>query len=73
MDLYKNNASGKYFIHLEDINRGNALFITPDNALKILELSLFESLDFMDEGYCLKQGLITQLQIEQYQKYMNRQ
>ena len=26
MDIFKNKASGKYFIHIEDIETGEALF-----------------------------------------------
>ncbi len=71
MDLYKNNASGKYFIHLEDAEKGMALFVTPNGDLKILEINLFENQGFMDEADWLKRDLITPIQLNQYYEYMN--
>jgi hypothetical protein len=38
--------------------------------LKVLELSLFESQEPVDEDSLLRRGLITQLQIERYYKYL---
>jgi hypothetical protein len=70
MDLYKNKASGKYFIHVEDTEKGKALFISPQGVFKSLELSLFESQEPSEEDYFLRRGLITQLQVERYHKYM---
>jgi hypothetical protein len=70
MDIFKNKASGKYFIHIEDLENGEALFVTPLGEIKILELSLFESQEHVDEDSLLRQGLITQLQAERYHKYM---
>jgi hypothetical protein len=70
MDIFKNKASGKYFIHIEDIENGVALFVTPLGEFKILELSLFESQEHVDEDSLLGRGLITQLQVERYHKYM---
>ena len=70
MDIFKNKASSKYFIHIEDIESGEALFVTPDGDLKVLELSLFESQEPVDEDSLLSRGLITQLQVERYNKYV---
>ena len=70
MDIFKNKASGRYFIHIEDIEHGEALFVTPVGELKVLELSLFESQEPVDEDSLLRRGLITQLQIERYYKYL---
>jgi hypothetical protein len=70
MDIFKNKASGKYFIHIEDIENGESLFVTPLGELKILEVSLFESQEHVDEDSLLRRGLITQLQVERYHKYM---
>ncbi|MGD9307159.1 MAG: hypothetical protein PVF79_23045 [Desulfobacterales bacterium] len=70
MDIYKNKASGKYFIHIEDIENGEALFVTPSGELKFLELSLFEIQEPVDEDSLLRRGLITQLQVERYNKYV---
>ncbi|MGD8975379.1 MAG: hypothetical protein PVJ56_18930 [Desulfobacterales bacterium] len=49
MDILKNKASGKYFIHIEDMEDGSALFFTPLGELKVLELSLFERHEPVDE------------------------
>ena len=70
MDLFKNKASGKYFIHIEDVGNGEALFITPLGDLKFLELNLFASQESVDEDLYLRRGLVTQLQVERYHKYM---
>jgi hypothetical protein len=70
MDIFKNKASSKYFIHIEDIESGEALFVTPDGDLKVLELSLFESQEPVDEDSLLRRGLITQLQVERYNNYV---
>ena len=70
MDIFKNKASGKYFIHIEDMETGGALFVTPLGELKVLELSLFESQEPVDEESFLRRGLITQLQVERYHKYL---
>jgi hypothetical protein len=70
MDIFKNKASGKYFIHIEDIENGESLFVTLLGELKILEVSLFESQEHVDEDSLLRRGLITQLQVERYHKYM---
>ena len=70
MDIYKNKASGKYFIHVEDTEKGKAIFITPQGEIKTLELSLFEILESMDEDCFLKRGLISQIQVERYHKYV---
>jgi hypothetical protein len=69
MDIFKNKVSGKYFIHIEDIENEEALFVTPLGELKVLELSLFESQEPVDEDSFLRRGLITQLQVERYHKY----
>jgi hypothetical protein len=69
MDIYRNKASGKYFIHVEDTDKGQAIFITPQGDFKPLELSLFESLESIDEDRSLKGGLISQIQMERYHKY----
>jgi len=70
MEIFKNKASGKYFIHAEDMVKSEALFITPLGELKFLELSLFESQEQMDEDCFLRLGLVTQLQVERYHNYM---
>jgi hypothetical protein len=70
MDIYKNKASGKFFIYLEPMGKGEALFITPLGEFKPLKLSFFESQESMEEEYFLRRGLITQRQVERYHKHM---
>jgi hypothetical protein len=70
MDIYKNKASGKLFIHVEDTDKGKAIFITPQGEFKSLELSLFESQESMDEDCFMQRGLISQIQVERYHKYV---
>jgi hypothetical protein len=69
MDIYKNKASGKLFIHAEDVDHDKAVFITPQGAFKTLELNLFDYQELMGETHCLRQKLITQLQVERYSQY----
>ena len=70
MNLFRNKASGKYFIHIEDVGNGAALFITPLGDLKFLELNLFSSQESVDEDFYLRRDLVTRLQVERYLKYM---
>lgn len=70
MDIFKNKTSGKCFIHIEDAENGEALFVTPLGELKILELNLFESQGSVGEKSLLRRGLISQLQVERFHKYM---
>ena len=70
MNLFKNKASGKYFIYIEDVGNEEALFITPLGDLKFLELNLFASQESVDEDLYLRRDLVTRLQVERYHKYM---
>ena len=70
MNLFVNKSSGKYFIHIEDVGKGEALFITPLGDLKFLELSLFAGQESVDEDMNSLKGLVTPLQIERYHQYM---
>ncbi len=69
MDIYKNNASGEYFIHLEYINTDKALLISPQGKTRILEICLFGEEETADEDYLLSHGLITREQIKRYCDY----
>jgi len=73
MDIYKNKASGKFFIHVEDVDHSRAFFITPKGVLKTLNLNLFDYQESMDEAHCLGRELITQLQVERYRQYIRFQ
>jgi hypothetical protein len=41
LDLFKNKASGHYFVAVDELDDGNLLMITPDGDLKPLEQRLF--------------------------------
>jgi len=69
MDIYKNKASEKFFIHVEDVDHGRAFFITPQGDLKTLNLNLFDYQESMDEAHCLRRELITQRQVNRYRQY----
>ena len=69
MDIYKDKASGKFFIHVEEVDHGSAFFITPQGALKPLNLNLFDYQESMDEAHCLRRELITQRQVNLYRQY----
>jgi hypothetical protein len=75
MIIYKNKASGKYFIHLKDLDDNEALFVTPtygDGKVRIknLEFNLFheESEEDEDEIF-LKRSLINEKQLEKFKQY----
>lgn len=71
MEIYKHNISGKYFIFIEQTIINFANFVNP--VAKILELGFFDfeenSLDKSSE-YFLQHQLVTNEQIETYQKYL---
>ena len=66
MKVYKNTASGKYFIHISDIGNNKFTLVTPQGKVKILEKRFFEEPTTEDDG------TITELQHKVYQEYKER-
>ncbi|MCK4487153.1 MAG: hypothetical protein KAU38_10380 [Desulfobacterales bacterium] len=65
METWKNKASRKYFIYIEDTGHEEALLITPRGEIRSLEKRLFEEAATEDEG------TITELQRKRYKEYID--
>ncbi len=70
MEVYKNKASGRYFIHIDKVNNQTAMLLDPLGKIKHLELRLFEKSNTGGKE-SLPQGIFTQQQIQNYIEYMN--
>ncbi len=66
MDVYKNKATGKYFICVEEMDSEKALLVTPLSEIKPLNLRLFHEQEALDADFLLIRGLINKKQIEIY-------
>ncbi|MCK4984617.1 MAG: hypothetical protein KAS40_03805 [Desulfobacterales bacterium] len=72
MIIYKNKASGKYFIHIEDLEDNKALFVLPDDKdgkvlIKDIKLDLFhDEPEEDDDEVLLKRQLVSKKQLEKY-------
>ncbi len=69
MEIYKNKASGDNFIYIDDSGNHEAIFVTPQNEIKSLNLSLFIELADGDVDYLRSKNLITEAQVERYKQY----
>jgi len=70
MEVYKNKASGRYFIHIDKVNNQTALLLDPLGKVKHLELRLFEKTNAGGK-ISLSRDVFTQKQIQNYMEYMN--
>jgi hypothetical protein len=71
MQIFKNKASGKCFVYVEDNEEGKALFILPRGEVKCLKLDLFEHPKEDQVESFLARGLITEEQSSSYQKLID--
>ena len=76
MIIYRNKASGKYFIHIKDLTEDEALFVLPaddkDSKARIinLELDLFEEEPKEGEDKVfIENRLISEKQLEKYKQH----
>jgi hypothetical protein len=68
MDICQNKKTGKTFIHLLERNNKEALMITPDGELKVLENQLFtDPVEIDDAEKLLARGDISRSQYNVYQ------
>lgn len=72
ISVYRNKASNKYFIFIEDTNDGKALMVTPESTIKALALDLFEESDDTDRNYLLSHDLISEGQIAKYDEFVGK-
>jgi len=70
MEVYKNKASGRYFIHIDKVDNHTALLLNPLGEIKPLELRLFEK-SAHDGKIPVSRGIFTQQQVQNYKEYMN--
>ncbi len=66
MDIYRNKASGSYFICVDELGDGSALLITPRGDVKALDLSLFHNHEVLNSSDPRSPALINQEQLERY-------
>lgn len=71
MRIFKNKASGKYFVYVENNEAGKALLILPRGEVKCLKLDLFEHPKEDQVDKFLARGLITEEQNSSYQKLID--
>ncbi|MFZ7127403.1 MAG: hypothetical protein ACOWWM_14705 [Desulfobacterales bacterium] len=72
LDLFKNKASGRYFIAVDEIDDGILLMITPDGDLKPLEQRLFIGPEIKAQDDPEIQRLLNRKQIVKYQKLQKK-
>jgi len=71
MRVFRNKASGKHFVYVEDHGNGKALFILPQGEAKSLKLGLFEQPKEGEREDFLAHGLITDEQDRRYQQVLD--
>ena len=57
--VFKNIATGKYFLFIEEINDEKILLVIPTGEVKPLEASLFEDIEEVNIIDLLNNGIIT--------------
>ena len=70
MELFKNKASKKYFISIDEVNAGKLLMITPEGDVKPLEINLFEDLEIKSENTPAIHRYVNQRQMKKYNQYL---
>lgn len=74
VSVCKNKASGKYFIHIEDIKDGaEFLLMTPEGAQVARNAELFDQPKVEKIDYLLSYKLITEIQLEKYNEYESQE
>lgn len=70
----KNKATGKYYIHIEDLKDGTQLLLmTPEGTTVARDSNLFDQLKDEKIDYLLSYKLITEIQLEKYNEYESQQ
>ncbi len=69
MEICNNKETGHTFIHLEAQSNDQALMITPQGTVKVLEYDLFTEPTEVDESEVLAKGKITRKQFNIFNQY----
>jgi len=69
MEILRNKRSNKSFIYVEDVDDEHFLGITPECKAKVLEFGFFSDPLAGKPSDFLAQGLISESQINSYEKY----
>lgn len=69
MKIYKNKASGKYFIFINNSGQDEALFVTPSCEIKSINKGLLSERLREDESDFISKNLISKEQVERYTQY----
>jgi hypothetical protein len=69
MEVCKHKVSGKIFIFLKEAGFDKAVFVTPQNKIKTLNIDQFDDIEDENRDALLSEGLITELQIKRYEQY----
>lgn len=74
LSVCKNKASGKYFIHIEDLKDGaEFLLMAPEGSQVARSADLFDPPKDEKTDYLLSYKLITKIQLEKYNEYESQQ
>lgn len=72
MEICKNINTGQAFVHLEDRDNDQALMVTPQGIVKVLEYDLFTELVEVEDKDALERGEINSTQYEIYNQYRQK-
>ena len=70
MELFKNKASKKYFISIDEVNADKHMMITPEGDVTLLEIHLFESTEIKSENTPAIHRYVNQRQVKRYNQYL---
>jgi hypothetical protein len=73
VSVCRNKASGKHFIHIDDLSDNKVLLISPDGVQTALIANLFDQPKDESIDYLLSRKLITEIQLEKYTEYESQQ
>jgi len=72
MKLFKNKATGRRFIYVDNKGENKIILVTPDHGVIPLERRLFEESREGDEQDFLSRGFVTEMQVKTYWQEMSR-
>jgi hypothetical protein len=73
VSVCRNKASGKHFIHIDDLSDNKVLLISPDGVQTALIANLFDQPKDESIDYLLPRKLITEIQLEKFTEYESQQ